>query len=102
MPDERDDFEPTVNLGGPDDKSCLVVTIVVPYTDVRELREGLLSRAMLLRGWYEAMHFWHESNPKHGTSRGIPLTDEVIEELADEAERGYDAEELRLRARDTD
>ena len=31
-----------------------------------------------------------------GTSGGIPLTDELIERLADEAERGYDIKELRL------
>ena len=31
----------------------------------------------------------------HGhTKSGMPLTDEVIEQLADEAERGYDVEEI--------
>jgi predicted HicB family RNase H-like nuclease len=34
----------------------------------------------------------------HGTrADGTPITDEVVEELADEAERGYDVDELRRR-----
>jgi hypothetical protein len=33
------------------------------------------------------------------TSDGRPITDELIEELADEAERGYDVEQLRPRGR---
>lgn len=34
----------------------------------------------------------------HGTKRdGTPITDEVIEGFADEAERGYDVDELRSR-----
>lgn len=34
---------------------------------------------------------------KPDTSGGVELTDEVLDELADEAERGYDPEELRTR-----
>lgn len=35
----------------------------------------------------------------HGTKKdGAPITDTVVEELADEAERGYDAEQI-LRSR---
>lgn len=37
------------------------------------------------------------SKAKHGTSRGVELTDEVIERLAKEAERGYDLTQLRPR-----
>jgi predicted HicB family RNase H-like nuclease len=34
----------------------------------------------------------------HGTrADGTPITDKMIEELADEAERGYDVEEFRRR-----
>ena len=34
----------------------------------------------------------------HGTrADGTPITDQVIEALADEAERGYDVEEIRRR-----
>ena len=34
----------------------------------------------------------------HGTKAdGTPITDEIIEAMADEAERGYDVEELRRR-----
>ena len=34
----------------------------------------------------------------HGTrADGTPITDEMIEAIADEAERGYDVEELRRR-----
>lgn len=34
----------------------------------------------------------------HGTKRdGTPVTDEMVEALADEAERGYDLDELRSR-----
>jgi len=34
----------------------------------------------------------------HGTKAdGTPITDEMIEAMADEAERGYDVEELRRR-----
>lgn len=35
----------------------------------------------------------------HGTSGGVELTDELIERLADEAERGYEDEQLRPRGR---
>jgi predicted HicB family RNase H-like nuclease len=36
----------------------------------------------------------------HGTKRdGAPITDSVVEALADEAERGYDVAELRRRQR---
>jgi len=34
----------------------------------------------------------------HGTrADGTPISDEVVEELADEAEQGYDVDELRRR-----
>lgn len=33
------------------------------------------------------------------TINGVPVTDELIQELADEAERGYDIEALRKRGR---
>ena len=33
------------------------------------------------------------------TIDGVPVTDEMIQELADEAERGYDVEVLRKRGR---
>lgn len=34
----------------------------------------------------------------HGTKKdGIPITDELVEAMADEAERGYDVAELRRR-----
>lgn len=33
----------------------------------------------------------------HGKSGGVELTDEVIQRLADEAERGYDIETVRTR-----
>jgi hypothetical protein len=33
----------------------------------------------------------------YGTSGGVPLTDEKIQELADEAERGYDPDQLAKR-----
>ncbi len=33
------------------------------------------------------------------TINGVPVTDELIQELADEAERGYDVEVLRKRGR---
>lgn len=36
---------------------------------------------------------------KHGTSGGVELNDELIEHLADEAERGYDVDRLRSRSR---
>lgn len=36
----------------------------------------------------------------HGTKAdGTPITDEMIEEMADEAERGYDVKEIRRRRR---
>lgn len=36
----------------------------------------------------------------HGTAAdGTPITDEVVEKLADEAERGYDVEEILRRRR---
>lgn len=35
----------------------------------------------------------------YGTSGGVELTDELIERLADEAERGYDVDRLRPRPR---
>lgn len=41
----------------------------------------------------------HDEDTKHGTSGGIELTDELIENLAREAERGYDVEDLRRRRR---
>jgi ribbon-helix-helix CopG family protein len=31
------------------------------------------------------------------TKKGVPITDELLEKLADEAERGYDVEELVAR-----
>ena len=34
---------------------------------------------------------------QYGTSRGIPVTEELIEQLVEEAERGYDVEGLRRR-----
>lgn len=35
---------------------------------------------------------------EHGhTKSGMPITDELVEELADEAERGYDVDELIAR-----
>lgn len=37
--------------------------------------------------------------PEPATSGGVPLTDDVIEALAAEAERGYDPERLRSRPR---
>jgi len=38
-------------------------------------------------------------NDTHGTkSDGTPITDEMVEVMADEAERGYDVEEIRRRA----
>ena len=37
------------------------------------------------------------SDKTHKTSRGVELTDDLIEELAKEAERGYDITELRRR-----
>jgi hypothetical protein len=33
----------------------------------------------------------------YGTSQGIPLTDELIEQLSQEAENGYDLNRLRER-----
>jgi predicted HicB family RNase H-like nuclease len=34
-------------------------------------------------------------SPRHGTrADGTPITDEMIEAMADEAERGYDVEEI--------
>lgn len=33
-----------------------------------------------------------------GTSRGVPVADELVERLAEEAERGYDPGKLRLRS----
>jgi hypothetical protein len=36
---------------------------------------------------------------KYGTSGGVELTDDLIEHLAEEAEEGYDAEQLRPRSR---
>jgi len=33
----------------------------------------------------------------YGASRGVPITEDLIEELAREAERGYDVESLRRR-----
>lgn len=41
----------------------------------------------------------HDEGTTHGTSGGIELTDELIEDLAREAERGYDVEDLRHRRR---
>jgi hypothetical protein len=35
----------------------------------------------------------------HGTSGGVELTEEGVRDLADEAEEGYDAEEVRTRER---
>lgn len=35
--------------------------------------------------------------PVHGTSGGVKLTEERVGDLADEAERGYDAKHLRER-----
>jgi Ribbon-helix-helix protein, copG family len=37
--------------------------------------------------------------PTHGTSRGIPLSEDLLEQLADEAERGYPPERLVRRGR---
>lgn len=38
--------------------------------------------------------------PTHGNKEdGTPITDEIIEPMADEAERGYDVEELMRRRR---
>lgn len=34
-----------------------------------------------------------------GTSGGVELTDAKLDELADEAERGYEPEQLRIRSR---
>lgn len=39
------------------------------------------------------------SEHSHGTSGGVELTDQAIEELADEAEHGYDPAQLRTRSR---
>jgi predicted HicB family RNase H-like nuclease len=36
---------------------------------------------------------------KYGTSGGVELTDDLIEHLVEEAEEGYDAEQLRPRSR---
>ena len=35
----------------------------------------------------------------YGTSGGVEITDEVIQRLAEEAERGYDPSKLRTRGR---
>lgn len=35
----------------------------------------------------------------HGTSGGVELTDDVLDDLADEAERGYDRDQLGPRRR---
>jgi hypothetical protein len=38
--------------------------------------------------------------PAHGTKKdGTPITDAIVEQLADEAERGYDADEILARRR---
>lgn len=37
------------------------------------------------------------TDKSHGTSRGIDITDEVIQTLVEEAEAGYDAETLKSR-----
>src|SRR5690606_33084097 len=37
------------------------------------------------------------STPEHGTSGGVPVTDELVEQLADEANAGYDTAPLRRR-----
>lgn len=38
--------------------------------------------------------------PTHGTKKdGTPVTDAMVEQLADEAERGYDVDELLARRR---
>lgn len=48
---------------------------------------------------------WHELTPAfhwnvdHGTSGGVELTEEKVQELADEAERGYDPSQLKDRDR---
>src|SRR2546423_1878528 len=44
---------------------------------------------------------WENQRNKrsHGTSGGIELTDEVVEQLADEAEQGYDLSQLGERER---
>ncbi len=34
------------------------------------------------------------STPRGHTKSGIPITDELIEQLADQAERGYDVDEI--------
>lgn len=39
------------------------------------------------------------SETEHGTSGGVELSDESIRVLADEAEQGYDPEQLRTRER---
>jgi CRISPR-associated endonuclease/helicase Cas3 len=37
------------------------------------------------------------AKPKHGTSGGVELADEVVDRLAKEAEEGYDTRKLRRR-----
>lgn len=37
------------------------------------------------------------TNKSHGTSRGVEITDEAIEELVEEAEAGYEPETLKNR-----
>ncbi|HEX9888461.1 MAG TPA: ribbon-helix-helix protein, CopG family [Nitriliruptorales bacterium] len=39
------------------------------------------------------------SEPDRGTSGGVELTDAKLDELADEAERGYEPGQLRTRSR---
>lgn len=39
------------------------------------------------------------SEDSHGTSGGVELTDESVEELADQAEEGYDPAQLQRRSR---
>lgn len=43
--------------------------------------------------WFES----REGSVDYGTSQGIPLTDELIEQLSQEAENGYDLNRLRER-----
>ena len=59
-------------------------------------------RAMLVHEWQCAScapGAHSENAPGNGTSGGVELTDEFIERIADEAEQGYDLDQLKPRRR---
>lgn len=53
-------FVSDVNLGGPDDRSCVVGTLILPYPPDESMRLRLWEELDRVRAWWEKEVAYHE------------------------------------------